>query len=55
LEIRYDELIVVPSIEAKAKVHIPADPSVLLFRNGGNFDFVDRRRREVGLGTRFGE
>lgn len=59
--IRYDELILVPSFTAKAEVirekgilvffddqpevlkQIPEGTNVLLFRNGGNFDFEDRR------------
>jgi hypothetical protein len=59
--IRYDELILVPSFEAKAEVirqkgilvffddqpevlkHIPESVNVLLFRNGGNFDYEDRK------------
>ena len=60
-KIRYDELILVPSFEAKADVirekgilvfmddqpevlkHIPESVNVLLFRNGGNFDYEDKR------------
>ena len=60
-KIRYDELILVPSFEAKAEVirehgilvfmddqpevlkHIPESVNVLLFRNGGNFDYEDRK------------
>lgn len=60
-KIRYDELILVPSFEAKAEVirkegilvffddqpevlkHIPESVNVLLFRNGGNFDFDDQK------------
>lgn len=60
-KIRYDELILVPSFEAKAEVirekgilvffddqpevlkQIPESVNVLLFRNGGNFDFEDQK------------
>jgi hypothetical protein len=60
-KIRYDELILVSSFEAKAEVirekgilvffddqpevlkHIPESVNVLLFRNGGNFDFDDQK------------
>ena len=60
LGVRYDELILVDSFEAKADViaerkisvyfddqpemlkHIPEGVSVMLFRNGGNFDFDDK-------------
>ena len=59
--IRYDELILVPSFEVKADVirekgilmfiddqpevlkQIPESVNVLLFRNGGNFDFEDQK------------
>jgi hypothetical protein len=59
--IRYDELILVASLESKAEViqregilvfvddqpevlkGIDATTSVMLVRNGGNFDFEDRR------------
>lgn len=58
--VRYDELILVNSFDAKAEVivergieiyfddqpemlkHIPPTVSVMLFRNGGNFDFDEK-------------
>lgn len=61
LGIRYDELILVSSLEQKAEViiekgilvffddqpeclkHVSPDRNVMLVRNGGNFDFEDKR------------
>jgi hypothetical protein len=60
-DIRYDQLILVDSFEAKAEVifsnniqvyfddqpemiqNVPSDVNVMLVRNGGNFDFDDKK------------